>query len=136
MKTMQFFLVGISFFGTFAQASSIVCSDLTGQRLKYSRSAPDGGAHIAPTEKLTLDGEVLISKQPHGPDTDVVKAWISVGDKPKNKLLETKSPNWVSTAFVAIADVRAMAGDEEPQQILFNGFVTCETKKYVGVPIP
>ncbi len=119
-----------------AQAGSLQCKDVGGQRLAYALSQSDGGAQIGSSESLKLDGDVLIKKSPHSPDTDVMTASFSVAEEASKVLLRTKADNkkFELVAFVAKATVRPLS-DEEVQP-LYEGLVTCERRTYKGPPIP
>jgi len=119
-----------------AQASSLNCQDLSGQRLMYSFSTPDGGAALGPKEKLRINGETLIQIDPHNPSEDVRKALFSVDENSGKIILKTETDDkkFNLIAFVGKAKVREIAGDEELQPLVFESLVLCERKLYKGPP--
>lgn len=137
MKTHSFFVLAAVAFAGMAQAGSLRCTDVGSQRLSYSFTQTDGGAAIAPTEVLTFDRDTLIHRGP-GVKEEVSQAAFRVEERGSKELhkVETANKNHDQTAFIAKATVLKFAGDEQPQQRLYEGLVLCQRSTYKGPPIP
>ena len=115
-------------------AGSLICSDFAGQRLRYSFSQNDGGAHIAASEQLSLNGELFIRKDPFKPGEEVSKATFSLSEGERTLLrAETHNMNFELTAFVTKATVRSVGNGDA---LLFEDIVECRRSRYKGPPIP
>ncbi|MBI4403075.1 MAG: hypothetical protein HY537_02880 [Deltaproteobacteria bacterium] len=121
-----------------ASASSLECSDFGGSKLQYKLITKDGGAGLLPREYLTLNGEVLIKRDGYEADSNIKKAFFGILESASKTLLETetKDKNFALTAFVTKVTIYGLAGDEQPQPVLYEGLVSCQRARYKGIPIP
>jgi len=130
---MKFLLIAL-LASPLAQAGTLNCQDMSGQRLTYSYWQPDGGAASGPREALHLDGEVMIQINPLKPEDDIRNARFSVDEKAGKVILKTESEDkkFDLVAFVAKARVKAIDGIEEAQPLLYDRLVLCERAIYKG----